>query len=353
MKMPVLHSPIKIGGVELSNRIVMAPVLFPIASESGEVTKDIIDYFVARARGGVGLIISGGAYITDTGRFFANTYMIGDDRHISGLRTLVEAVHSHNTRIGVQLAHGGIRSRSSITGEQPAGPSAVSFPDLPEPPRELTKREIQDLVSTFGEGARRAKQAGFDLVELHCSAAFLVHQFLSPHSNRRTDEYGGDFGNRMRFALEIIGKIRENVGPDVPVGCRIPHDEIVEGGLTLEDTRAVAVELVKAGIDYVRVVVGVSPPRGREDSQRTSTARPEGQLPALAQAMKQVVKVPVIATGGISTIEQAETLLNSGGTDLVAVANALLADPYWMQHSPGYVEMFPGFKYCPACGHKV
>jgi len=209
------------------------------------------------------------------------------------------------------------------------------------------------LVSAFGEAARRAKEAGFDGIELHCSAAFLVHQFLSPHSNKRTDEYGGNFSNRMRFALEITGKIRENVGPDVPIGCRIPHDEIVEGGLTLEDTRAVAVELVKAGVDFVRVVVGVSPPRGKEDSQRTSTTRPEGQLPALAQAMKQVVKVPVIATGGISTIEQAEALLNSGSTDLVAVANALLADPYWIQHSPGYVEMFPGFKYCPKCGHKV
>ena len=353
MKMPALHTPVKIGGVELKNRIVMSPMLLTIASEDGEVTKEVIDYYEARAKGGVGLVITGGAYVTEPGKIFANTHMISDDRHIPGLRTLVEAVHSHNTKIAVQLMHGGVRSRSSLTGEPPAGPSSISFPDIPEVPRELTKTEIRDLVSAFGEAARRAKEAGFDAIELHYSAAFLVHQFLSPHSNKRTDEYGGSFSNRMRFALEITGKIRENVGPDVPVGCRIPHDEIVEGGLTLEDTRAVAVELVKAGVDFVRVVVGVSPPRGREDSQRTSTTRPEGQLPALAQAMKQVVKVPVIATGGISTIEQAEALLNSGSTDLVAVANALLADPYWIQHSPDYVEMFPGFKYCPKCGHKV
>jgi len=351
--MAKLESPINMGRLELSNRIVMSPMLLTIASEKGEVTKEVIDYYEARAKGGVGLIITGGAYVTETGRLFANTHMISNDRYVPGLRTLVEAVHSHNTKIAAQLMHAGVRSRSSITGEPPAGPSAISSPDLPEVPHELQKKEIQELVLAFGEAARRAKEAGFDAIELHCSAAFLIHQFLSPHSNRRTDEYGGSFSNRMRFALEILGKVRENVGPDLPIGCRVPHDEIVKGGLTLEDTRAIAVELVRTGGDFVRVVVGVAPPRGREDSQRTSTPGQEGQLPALAQAMKQVVKVPVMATGGISRIEQAEALLNSGSADLVAVGTALLADPYWIQHSPSYIEMFPGSAYCPKCGHKV
>ena len=353
MNMSTLHSTSNIDGMELPNRLVMSPMLLPIANEDGEVTKEVIDYYVTRAEGGVGLIITGGAYITEAGRTFANTHLISHDRHIPGLRKLVEAVHSRNAKIAVQLYHGGTRANSALTGEQPAGPSPISAPDLPETPRELTKSEIQDLVSAFGEAARRAKKAGFDAIDLHYSGAFLVHQFLSPYSNRRTDEYGGSFDNRMRFPLEVLSEVRKNVGANLPIGCRIPHDEIVEGGLTLEDTRDIAVELVKAGVGYVRVVVGVTPPRGREDSQRTSTTRPEGQLPVLAQAMKQVVKVPVIATGGIIKIEQAEELLNSGSADLVAVGTALLADPYWMLHSPSYVEMFPGLIYCPKCARKV
>lgn len=353
MPMSKLYSTFNLGAVKLSNRIVMSPMLLRIATEDGEVTREIVDHYVLRAKGGVGLIIMAGAYVTESGKVMSNTYGISDDRHIPGLRRLVEAVHSHNAMIAVQLAHNGARSPSALIGEQPVGPSSLSFPDLPEAPRELQKREIQNLVSAFGEAARRAKESGFDAVELHCSAVSLIHQFLSPYSNRRIDEYGGSFNNRMRFPLEVISEVREKTSSSLPIGCRIPHDEIVQGGLTLEDTRTIAVELVKGGIDFVRVVVGISPPKGREDSQRTSTSRPEGQLPVLAQAMKQTVDVPVIATGGISTVDQAENLLDSESADLVAIGTALLADPYWIMHSPEYVQMFPGLVYCPKCGHRV
>ena len=353
MEITKLQSPISIGKLGLSNRLVMSPMLLSIANDEGEVTQDIIDYYEARAKGGVGLIITGAAYVTDTGKLYAKTHAISDDRHVSGWRKLVRRVHSHESKIAIQLGHGGARSRSTVTGQQPAGPSSVSFTDLPETPRELSTTEIHDLVSAFGQASRRAREAGFDAIELHCSAGFLIHQFISPYSNRRKDEYGGDFANRMRFPLEIVRRVRDNVGPDLAIGCRIPHDEIVPGGLTLEDTRDIAAGLVKAGVDFVRVVVGVSPPKGRTDSQRTSTTRPEGQLPALSHAMKQAVKVPVMATGGITTIEQADKILRSGSADLIAAGLALLADPYWLEHSPGYIEMFPGMVYCPQCGHKV
>ncbi|MFC1906965.1 NADH:flavin oxidoreductase [Chloroflexota bacterium] len=348
-----LQSSIKTGGVELSNRVVLSPLLLAIATEGGEVTQEVIDFYGARARGGVGLIITGGAFVAGTGRLYDRVPKITHDRYIPGWRSLVEAVHKQGAKIAIQLAHGGIRVRSALTGEQPAGPSSISAPDLSEAPRELSRDEIQGMVAAFGEAAKRAKEAGFNGIELHCSGALLIHQFLSPYSNRRTDEYGGSFENRFRFALEVIHEVRKNVGSELFIGCRIPHDEIVPGGLTLEDTGSIAVEMVKAGIDCVRLVVGVTPPRGREDSQRTSTSRPEGQLPMLSRLMKEVVTVPVIATGGINTIEQAERLIKEGDADLVAIGQALLADAYWLQHSPEYIEMFPGFKYCPKCGHKV
>lgn len=348
-----LQSSIKIGGVEISNRVVLSPLLLSMSTENGEVTKAVIDFYGARAKGRVGLIITGGAYVSESAGLFSKAHEISQDRHVAGWRSVVEAVHGHGSKIAVQLMHGGIRARSVVTGLQPVGPSLVELSDLAETPHELTRGEVQDMVSAFGEAARRAGEAGFDGIELHCSAAFLVQQFLSPHTNLRTDEYGGSFENRLRFPLEVIRAVRERISPGMFLGCRVPHDEIVPDGLTLEDTRSITAELVKEGLDFVRVVVGVSPPRGREDSQRTSTSRPEGQLPDLARLMKQAVTVPVIATGGINTVEQAEKLIKDGDADLAAVGQALLADAYWLQHSSDYIEMFPGFKFCPQCGHKV
>ncbi len=351
--MDELHRACRIGQLEVSNRLVMSPMLLPITGQDGEVTENLINHYVARAKGGIGLIIIGAAYVSDQGKIMPRAQGISADRHISGLKRLVQAVHKQNTKIAIQLGHAGARSPLSLIGGRPVAPSSLPFPDLREPPRELEKGEIQDLVAAFGAAARRAREAGFDAIELHGSAAGLLHQFISPYSNHRTDEYGGSFQKRMRFPLEILRQIREEAGTDLPVGCRIPHDEIVAGGLTLEDTHAIAVELVNAGLDFVRVVVGVAPPIGREDSQRTSTARPEGQLPALSADMKRAVSVPVIATGGIRTAEQAEKLLRDGSADLVAVGTPLLADPYWLAHSPRYVQVYPGLGYCPECSRKV
>lgn len=348
-----LASPVNIGKLQLKNRLAMAPTLLSIAGDNGEITQDIIEYYEARAKGGVGLIITGAAHVMETGKIYPRTHAISNDGHVSGWSKLVQSIQSYNTKIAIQLSHGGARSRSVLTGEQPVAPSSLTFPDIAETPRELSTEEIHGLVLAFGEAARRTKESGFDAIELHCSAGFLIHQFISPYSNRRQDEYGGNFAKRMRFPLEIVGKMKEKVGGDFPIGCRIPHDEIVSGGLTLEDTGDVTVELARAGIDFVRVVVGVSPPKGRADSQRTSTARPEGQLPELSRAMKQMVEVTVIATGGINTTGQAEQLLHSGSADLVAVGSALLSDPCWLEHSPGYVEMFPGVVYCPKCRRKL
>ena len=339
-----LFEPFKIGNLELKNRVVMSPMLLPIATDDGMVTPELMEHYVRRARGDVGFIIMGGAYVQEEGQMLPRGHGISDDRHVEGMRRLVDAVHSNGARIALQLSSGGLRDDSSKdTGSIHGG----------KPVEGYSLEEIRRTVDAFGAAALRAKEAGFDAIEVHYSAVFLLHQFISPYSNRRNDDYGGSYENRMRLPLEVMAAIRDKVGPEYVVGCRIPHDEIVEGGLSLSDTREIAKDLVKAGADFSRVVVGVAPPRGDPESQRTCRPGPEGELLGLSTSMKEAVPVPVIATGGISSHEVANQALQEGKADLVALGSALLIDPDWVNHSPHYVQIFPGFGYCPKCSRKI
>lgn len=343
-----LFEPCKIGNLELKNRVVMSPMLLPLATDDGMVTPEITEHYVRRAQGGVGFIIVGGAYVMEAAKMMPRGHGISDDSHISGMRSLVDAVHSNGAKIALQLAGMGIKGDSSVTGKD-AGDIHMGS----KPVEHYSLEEIRRIVDAFGAAALRAKDAGFDAIEVHCSSVFLLHQFISPYSNRRTDEYGGSYENRIRLPLEVMAAIRKKVGPEYIVGCRIPHDEIVEGGLSLPDTREVAKDLVKGGSDFIRVVVGVTPPRGKSDSQRTSRPDPEGELLPLSTNMKRAVNVPVIATGGITSHEAANQVLQEGKADLVAFGTALLMDSEWLNHSPGYIQIFPGFGYCPACSRKI
>ena len=343
-----LFEPFPIGKLELKNRVVMSPMLLPLATDDGEVTPALREHYVRRAQGGVGFIIVGGAYVLEEGKLMARGHGASEDRHISGLRSLVDAVHANGAKIVLQLGQLGIRDPSAVGGK---GPGEIHLGG--KPVEDYSLEEIQRIVAAFGAAAMRTKEAGFDAIEVHCSSVFLLHQFISPYSNRRSDEYGGSFESRMKLPLEVMAVVREKVGPEFVVGCRIPHDEIVEGGLSLADTREVAKGLVKAGADYVRVVVGVAPPRGRPDSQRTSRPDPEGELLPLAANMRKAVAAPLIATGGIASHETASQVLQEAKADLVALGTALLADPDWLSHSPHYVQIFPGLAYCPQCSRKI
>ncbi|MFH1626214.1 MAG: NADH:flavin oxidoreductase, partial [Pseudomonadota bacterium] len=273
---------------------------------------------------------------------------VSKDRHISGLGSLVDAVHASGAKIALQLATMGLRDLSEVSGS-----GAADMHLGWKPIHNYSLEEIRGIVAAFGAAATRTKEAGFDAIELHGSAVSLLHQFISPYSNRRNDEYGGSFENRMKFPLEVMAVVREKVGPEFVLGWRIPHDEIVEGGLSLADTREVARELEKAGTDYVRVAVGVTPPRGSPDSQRTSSPDPEGRLLPLTANMRKAVTVPVIANGGITSYEIANQVLQEAKADLVALGTALLRDPDWLSHSPHYAQIFPGFAYCPECSRTV
>jgi len=321
-----LFEPFKIGTMELKNRIVMPPMGTNFAAEGGSVTKRLKNYYVERARGGVGLIIVEGAYVEPRGKGSVRQLAVDHDNKIPGLRELTTAVRAKGAKIALQLFHGGRQSLSSVIGTQPVSASEVYCRLTRETPRALTVEEIKDVIEAFAEAARRAKEAGFNAVEIHGAHGYLINQFLSPLTNKRTDQYGGDVKGRARFLLEILERVREKVGSGYPVLCRINGDDYIEGGITLEEAKAIAKMLEAGGVDALHISAGIydSPvPVGT-----APMALPRGNLVHLAAGIKEVVKVPVIAVGRINDPELAEEILQQGKADLVSMGRALLADPY-------------------------
>ncbi len=320
----LLTSPAQIGNMQLANRMVMAPMVTNYAYADGSVTDRLRAYHAERARGGVGLIIVEASYVHPSGKGFRNEVGIYSDRLIPGLRSLVDAVHTHGAKVAIQLYHGGRQTKSSVTGQPIVAPSPIPDPTEPETPKELTRDEIGELVRAFGEAARRAKAAGFDAVEVHGAHGYLINEFLSPFSNKRTDEYGGPLEHRMRFPLEVVRAVRRAVGPDYPVIYRMSADEKVPGGLRLDETKAVARRLEEEGVDALHVSAGVYASAAWIIQPM---ALPRACLADLAQGIKSVVKIPVIAVGRFNDPEVAETALAEGKADLIAFGRELLTDP--------------------------
>ncbi|MGQ9497439.1 MAG: oxidoreductase [Desulfotomaculales bacterium] len=321
-----LFEPVQIGAMQLKNRIVKPPMVTNYATDDGAVTERLKAYHAARARGGVGLIIVEAAYVHPGGRGFSRELGIYADDLIPGLRTLADAVHAHGAKIAIQLYHGGRQTSSKVTGSPIVAPSPIPWAEDQEVPRELTVEGIRALVDAFGEAARRAKEAGFNAVEVHGAHGYLINEFLSPLSNRRTDAYGGTLENRMRFPLEVVAKVREKVGPDFPVIYRLSAVEFVPGGLTMEETAVFAQRLVEAGVNAIHVSAGIY---ASSAMIIPPMAVPRGCHVQYAAAIREATgaRVPVIAVGRIKDPAMAERILQEGKADLVAMGRALLADP--------------------------
>jgi 2,4-dienoyl-CoA reductase-like NADH-dependent reductase (Old Yellow Enzyme family)/thioredoxin reductase len=250
--------------------------------------------------------------------------LIESDQQISHYKKLVEAIHGEGGRVVIQINHAGRQTSASITGSPIVAPSAIPCPTRKEIPQALSYEGIQKIVEAFRQAARRAKAAGADGVEVHMAHGYLINQFLSPFSNKREDEYGGDADRRMKMALEVLRTVRDQVGPDFPVLCRLSGDEYVEGGLKIEDTKEIAKALERNGADALHISACVAasgylnhPPYYAE----------EGIFVPLAQGIKSVVSSPVIAVGRISTPELANQVLEEKKADLIAMGRALIADP--------------------------
>lgn len=319
-----LFSPFKIGNIELKNRIVMPPMATHFADLDGSVNDRHIAYYVERARGGVGYITSEHTGVLKQGRAFPNMVLIDADQQIPSFKKLVEAIHQESGKIVIQINHAGRQTSSSVTGSPIVAPSAIPCPVRKEMPHAISFEEIQKIVEAFGEAARRVKETGADGVEIHMAHGYLINQFLSPFSNKREDEYGGDADRRMRMAIDVLRTVRNQVGPDFTVLCRLSADEYVEGGLKLEDTKEIAKALERNGADALHISACVAasgylnhPPYYAE----------EGVFVHLAQGIKSVVGIPVITVGRIRTPELANQILEENKADLISMGRALIADP--------------------------
>ena len=320
-----LFQPVNIGKMELKNRLVVPPMGSGFSAPDGTVTDRLIEYHEARARGGFGLIIVEVTAIDPLGKGSPIQLGIWDDKFMPGLRRLVDRIHAAGAKIAIQLHHAGRETFSfSLGGQQAVAPSPFPDPIIREVPRELTVEEIKSLVEAYAQGARRAKESGFDAVELHGAHGYLIAQFMSAYANKRTDEYGGDLEGFLRFPLDIVHRARELVGPDYPILFRISADEAVPEGRTIDESVVVAKRLVEAGVDALHVSVGVY-----ESSHLTSAppAMEPGFNADAAATIKQAVSVPVIAVGRVVTPAVAEDIISSGKADLVAIGRASLADP--------------------------
>jgi 2,4-dienoyl-CoA reductase-like NADH-dependent reductase (Old Yellow Enzyme family)/thioredoxin reductase len=341
-----LFEPIRIGRLELSNRIVMPAMSTNYGNADGTVSDRTRHYYAERARGGAGLIITETVCVAPGGKSTSREPCIYSDDFMPGLRSLVNAVHAYGSKIAFQLHHAGRQTNTAIAGTQPVAPSAIPCPLMREMPRELTTAEVEQLVEAFAQGARRAKEAGADAIELHGAHGYLISAFLSPLSNQRTDRYGGSLQGRLRFALEIVERIKTLVGIDFPLLFRISVEEYLPGGLTLAETGEMARRLVEAGVHCLNVSAG-SYGSFYQVMQPAST--PRGCLVPLAEEIKKRVDVPVIAVGRINDPLLAEQILAEGKADLVALGRALIADP-WLPKK-AREGRFEDIRMCTACFH--
>ena len=318
-----LFKPIVIGGVEVRNRIVMPALNMGYADSDGSVTDELINFYVERAKGGVGLITVGGAYPELRGKTHPGMLGIHSDSLINGYRRLTDSIKRFGSRVVLQILHGGRYARSDVSGFQPIAPSSIPSRLTRETPRELSREEIREVERVYGEAAYRAYRSGFDGVEILAGTGYLISEFLSPVSNRRIDEYGGELENRMRLLVEVVEEVKRRVPGGFIVGCRISAEEYMDGGNTINEARIIAKRLEELDISYVSVIAGW------HESQRPLITRevPQGGFVYLAYEIKKTIGIPVAACIRIKNPILADKIIGDGRADMVSMGRALIADP--------------------------
>jgi len=325
-----LFTPFEIKTIKMPNRIIRSATYEKMADEDGFVTEKLINLYVKLARGGAGLLITGNALVHVSGRSAPNMLCIHNDFYIDGLKNLTKAVHEAGGRIVIQLSHGGRQCAPLfLGGAEPVAPSALYEPIYKVMPRELTQEEIWELIESFGRAARRARQAGFDGIQIHGAHGYLVNQFLSPHTNRRNDYWGGDEERRFHFLEEVYQSVRENVGYDWPVLIKLNASDFIEGGLTLEESLRIAKKLENLGIDAIEVSGGIVESKPEERPVRAGIDSPEKEayFREFSREFKKALKIPIILVGGIRSKTVAEDILQKKDADLVSISRPLIREP--------------------------
>ncbi len=314
-----------INGMELANRFVRAATWEGLAAKDGAATPRLVHMMAELARGEVGLIITSYTFISPEGRSSSGQLGAWDDSLLPGLRDMTEAVHEEGGKIALQLVHGGCASNPGVSGLEPFGPSEGR-----QGCRAAGRDDIERVVTGFASAAVRAKQAGFDALELHAAHGFLLSEFLSPAFNKRADEYGGPLENRARLLIEVVRAVRQAVGTGYPVLVKINSEDFLEEGMTRQEAVEVSGMLEKASVDAIEFSGGttISP-------ERLSPVRPgilrtkgeEGYYREAAALYKKRVKVPLILVGGIRSFEVAEGLLREGTCDYISMSRPFVCEP--------------------------
>ena len=323
MKFAKLLEPFSIAGMSLRNRMIM-PAMHLGGADDGYVTDQIIEFYRRRAQGGVGLIIVGGIGVSKRAAGVPMMLYIDDDKYIPRLKSLVDAVHAEGAKICAQLYHAGAYSFSHIIGEQAVSSSAMYSKFTHETPRALLTDEVGQVGDIIVAAGKRAVQAGFDGVEIVSSAGYLLDQFLSPLKNDRTDRYGGpNLEDRLTFPLELIKKLKNEVGDKVIIGARFSGDDFVPGSNTYLEKKLIAKAFAQAGIQYLNVTGGWHETRVPQLPMDT----PSAAFAYLAKEIKNQVSIPIFVSNRINTPEIAEQLLRDFYADAVCFGRPLIADP--------------------------
>lgn len=325
----ILWEPVKIGALELKNRFVVPPIVPNYSLDNGYPSERTMSYYEEKAKGGWGLIILEATFIDKGGMSF-ETLGLFEDEQIEPMSRLAQTIQKYGAKVIPQLLHAGRQSTTEILGGiKPMAPSPLPCPLDDEVPREMTVEDIKKIVKAYGDAAYRAKLAGFDGVEIYSAHGYLIAQFLSHYSNKRVDEYGGCLENRLRFLLEIIADVKLKCGNDFPITARISGDEFVPGGRGIEETKAIAIAMEKAGVHMIGVSAALYSNPNWDAWTKTITPMNDkpGLLLDLAAEVKKVVSIPVMAANRLNEPRIAEAAIRSGKADLIGMARGSLADP--------------------------
>ncbi len=348
-----LFKPIKLGTMLVPNRFVRSATNESLTDKKDYVTDRLADFYEALARGSVGLIITGYAYVRQDGKSSTSQAAIYDDKFIPAYKTVIERLRPYPIRIVLQIAHGGRQSIPAACDSKPIAPSPVPYPLTKLTPREMTEEDIQEITHSFARAARRAREAGFHGVQLHAAHGYLLSQFISPFTNRRKDKWGGSVENRARIILEILKACRKEVGKEFPILIKLNSDDCIEGGLKVEEAVRIASMLGQAGIDAVEVSGGIGdsfPSACRPDIK---SMKEEAYFANNAQKIKEALEgtfgkgglgspdpkktadqsasdgclCPVICVGGIRSREVMESIISTGKADMVSMSRPFIREP--------------------------
>ena len=319
-----LFTPYELKGMTLKNRIVMPPMCqYSVHAEDGIPNSWHKVHYISRAVGGVGLIIVEMTGVEAEGRITFQDTGLWNDEQISAHQEIVQDVHHYGTKIGIQLGHAGRKAQDALP---PVAPSAIPFDDRSKTPRALTTLEVKEQVQYFQDATRRAVEAGYDTIEIHGAHGYLIHQFHSPLTNQREDEYGVDLA---LFGEEVVRAVKEVTPGDMPIIMRVSAMEYVEGGYDLAYCAKICERYRDAGVDLFHVSSGGEGPIGSNGGPNAG----QGYQVELAEDLRSLLYVPVIAVGRLDSFEDANQVIEDHRAELVAVGRGMLKDPYWALHA--------------------